>query len=85
MQLFEITLDDYNHGVFIFLHSGSNDCKRVCSETIEESKLFNCSDIHAWLTVKNLVLDVNAKNIFEVEVCVDFVKLNLAVSKKLDH
>ena len=47
---------------------GANDCKEICAATKEESQLFNSSEMQAWISLKNLVLDINASNTFQVEV-----------------
>ena len=51
---------------------GANDCKQICAATKEESQLFNSSEMQAWISLKDLVLDINASNTFQVEVCVSF-------------
>ena len=47
---------------------GANDCKEICAVTREEAELFNSSEIRAWIALKDLVLDINAVNTFQVEV-----------------
>ncbi|XP_063686288.1 cilia- and flagella-associated protein 54-like isoform X2 [Bolinopsis microptera] len=46
---------------------GANDCKQICAATKEESQLFNSSEMQAWISLKDLVLDINASNTFQVE------------------
>lgn len=55
---------------------GATDCKKMCLSTLEQSQIFNASEVTAWLSLKSHVLDLSSKDGPAVEVSLNIITLH---------